>query len=151
MERGKLLASTIDKRCSATASTLAAAANGAERPVLVWDLPIRLFHWLAVVLVAAAYLTWQLNWMDWHAWVGDALLALLLFRLLWGFFGSETARFLKLCGTAANSGAAWIWTAARPPATSRRENKKALIQNEINGLSINSLKDIEHPSCNHGK
>ena len=93
MERGKLLASTIDKRCSATASTLAAAANGAERPVLVWDLLIRLFHWLAVVLVAAAYLTWQLNWMDWHAWVGDALLALLLFRLLWGFFGSETARF----------------------------------------------------------
>jgi hypothetical protein len=37
------------------------------------------------------------------------------------------------------------------PATSRRENKKALIQNEINGLSINSLKDIEYPSCNHGK
>jgi cytochrome b len=31
--------------------------------------------------------------MDWHAWVGEALLALVLFRLLWGFFGSETARF----------------------------------------------------------
>jgi cytochrome b len=67
--------------------------SGAERPVLVWDLPIRLFHWLALALVAAAYLTWRLNWMDWHAWVGDTLLALLLFRLLWGFFGSETARF----------------------------------------------------------
>jgi cytochrome b len=92
--RGKLLASTIDKRCGATASTLAAAVSGAERrPVLVWDLPTRVFHWLAVVLVAAAYLTWRLNWMDWHAWVGDALLALLVFRLLWGLFGSETARF----------------------------------------------------------
>jgi cytochrome b len=63
--------------------------------VLVWDLPIRLYHWLAVVLVPAAYLTWRLNWMNWHAWVGDALLALLLFRVLWGFFGSETARFSR--------------------------------------------------------
>ena len=61
--------------------------------VLVWDLPVRLFHWLTVVLMIAAYLTWRLNWMDWHAWVGDALLALVLFRLLWGFCGSETARF----------------------------------------------------------
>lgn len=63
------------------------------RKVLVWDLPTRLFHWLAAGLVAAAYASWRLNWMDWHAWIGDALLCLLLFRLLWGFLGSETARF----------------------------------------------------------
>jgi cytochrome b len=61
--------------------------------VVVWDLPTRLFHWLATALVAAAYATWRLNWMDWHVRVGSALLAVLLFRLLWGFFGSETARF----------------------------------------------------------
>jgi len=61
--------------------------------VLVWDTPTRLFHWLTVALVVAAYVTWRLNWMDWHAQVGDALLALLLFRLLLGFFGSETTRF----------------------------------------------------------
>lgn len=67
--------------------------NGAKRVVLVWDAPTRSFHWLVVVLVAAAYVTWRLNWMDWHAWVGEALLALLLFRFMWGFFGSETARF----------------------------------------------------------
>jgi len=65
----------------------------APRVVLVWDAPIRLFHWLIVALVAAAYATWRLNWMVWHGWVGDAVLALLLFRLLWGFFGGETARF----------------------------------------------------------
>jgi cytochrome b len=65
------------------------------REVTVWDLPTRLFHWLLVVLVAAAYATWRLNWMDWHAWVGDALLALVLWRLLWGFFGSDTARFSR--------------------------------------------------------
>jgi cytochrome b len=63
------------------------------RPVLVWDVPTRLFHWLIVVLVAAAYLTERLDWMDWHARAGEAVLALVLFRLLWGCFGSETARF----------------------------------------------------------
>jgi len=61
--------------------------------VLVWDAPTRLFHWLIVALVVAAYVTWRLNWMDWHAYAGDALLALLLFRLLLGFFGSDTTRF----------------------------------------------------------
>lgn len=61
--------------------------------MLVWDVPTRLFHWLVVVLVAAAYATAKLNWMDWHVRIGEALLALVLFRLLWGFFGSETARF----------------------------------------------------------
>ncbi|HTZ68345.1 MAG TPA: cytochrome b/b6 domain-containing protein [Roseiarcus sp.] len=66
-----------------------------SRAVLVWDAPTRLFHWLVAALVAAAYATWRLNWMVWHGWVGDVLLALLLFRLLWGFFGSETARFSR--------------------------------------------------------
>ena len=67
--------------------------SDATRVVRVWDASIRLFHWLVVALVAAAYSTWRLNWMVWHGWIGDLLLALLLFRLLWGFFGSETARF----------------------------------------------------------
>ena len=73
----------------------AAGASDAQRVVVVWDAPTRLFHWLTAALVAAAYATWRLNWMDWHARVGDALLALLVFRLLWGFFGSETARFSR--------------------------------------------------------
>ncbi|HUZ63897.1 MAG TPA: cytochrome b/b6 domain-containing protein [Acetobacteraceae bacterium] len=63
------------------------------RPVIVWDLPVRLFHWALPVLLAVLYLTWRWNWMGWHALAGDALLALVLFRLLWGCFGSETARF----------------------------------------------------------
>jgi cytochrome b len=67
--------------------------SDSARVVRVWDAPVRLFHWLIVALVAAAYATWRLNWMDWHGWIGDLVLALVLFRLLWGFFGSETARF----------------------------------------------------------
>lgn len=65
----------------------------AARPVLIWDAPVRLFHWLMVVLVTAAYVTLKLNWIDWHVRLGETLLALLIARLLWGCFGSETARF----------------------------------------------------------
>jgi len=67
----------------------------AGRKVIVWDAPTRLFHWLIVVLVAAAYATWRLNWMDLHAELGAVLLALVLFRILWGFFGSDSARFRR--------------------------------------------------------
>ncbi len=81
-----------DNRVSEFADTVKGMGT-APRIVLVWDIAIRVFHWLMVALVAAAYATWRLNWMVWHGWVGDAVLALLLFRLLWGFFGGETARF----------------------------------------------------------
>ena len=66
-----------------------------SRAVLVWDAPTRLFHWLVAGLVLAAYVTFRLGWMGWHAYIGYALLALVFFRLLWGFFGSETARFAR--------------------------------------------------------
>jgi cytochrome b len=71
------------------------AMGAAPRVVLVWDIPVRVFHWLIVALVGAAYATWRLNWMAWHGWIGYAILTLLLFRLLWGFFGGETARFSR--------------------------------------------------------
>jgi cytochrome b len=70
-------------------------AQSGRRPVLVWDVPVRLFHWLVVALVAAAYVTERLNWIDWHVLLGEALLALLLARVLWGCFGSQTARFRR--------------------------------------------------------
>lgn len=77
----------------ANAAPSADDAAGVGRRIVVWDVPTRVFHWLAVSLVGAAYATARLNWMDWHARAGYALLAALLFRLLWGFFGGETARF----------------------------------------------------------
>jgi cytochrome b len=69
--------------------------GGRRRRVFVWDAPTRLFHWGVAALVTAAYLTWRLDWMDWHERAGDAVLALVLFRILWGFFGSDTARFAR--------------------------------------------------------
>ena len=61
--------------------------------MLVWDTATRTFHWLTAALVVAAYVTWRLDWMNWHARAGEAVLALVVFRVLWGFFGSATARF----------------------------------------------------------
>jgi cytochrome b len=61
--------------------------------VRVWDLPTRLSHWFVVLLLLAAYITWRLNWMDWHVWIGETVLTIVLFRVLWGCFGSDTARF----------------------------------------------------------
>jgi cytochrome b len=46
-----------------------------------------------VVLIGLAWLTESRGWMQWHFLCGYSILALLLFRLVWGFAGSETARF----------------------------------------------------------
>ncbi len=69
--------------------------SGSGRKVLVWDGATRLFHWVVVMLFAAAYVTWRLNRMNWHAYAGYALFTAILFRILWGFFGSETTRFSR--------------------------------------------------------
>lgn len=73
--------------------------TGGVRQVAVWDLATRLFHWLTAALVLAAYIFWRCNWMDWHAWSGDAVLVLVLFRVVWGVVGSETARFAGFLAT----------------------------------------------------
>jgi len=64
-------------------------------PVRVWDAAIRLFHWAIVILLCLAWLTESLNWMRLHFLCGYSVIALLLFRLVWGFIGSETARFSR--------------------------------------------------------
>ncbi len=65
------------------------------RSVRVWDLPVRLGHWLTAALVFALWVTERWNWMGWHVLAGTILLGLVLFRLFWGFAGSETARFVR--------------------------------------------------------
>ena len=63
--------------------------------VRVWDLPTRLFHWLLLAGVVTAFISVKLggNAMVWHGRAGTFVLSLLIFRLLWGFIGSPTARF----------------------------------------------------------
>jgi cytochrome b len=61
--------------------------------IKVWDAPTRLFHWLLVVLIAAAWWTAEEGLLDWHFRIGLIVLILIVFRLIWGFIGSSTARF----------------------------------------------------------
>ncbi len=64
------------------------------RPLVqVWDLPVRLFHWVLVALLVGSYVTAQLDELEWHMRCGECVLALLVFRILWGLVGSDTARF----------------------------------------------------------
>lgn len=63
--------------------------------IYVWDLPTRLFHWSLVALVAFQWLSSELegDFLEYHLLGGYAILALLAFRLLWGFVGGKHARF----------------------------------------------------------
>lgn len=61
--------------------------------IKVWDVPTRVFHWLLVILIAAAWWTGEERDLDWHSRIGFTLLILIVFRLVWGFIGSSTARF----------------------------------------------------------
>jgi len=69
--------------------------NDAEETgrVKVWDWPVRLFHWMLVVLVAFSWWSGEEHCMEWHRLSGYAILGLLVFRIYWGFAGSRTARF----------------------------------------------------------
>ena len=60
----------------------------------IWDLPTRVFHWgLLLAVVGSAYSVWVTQDMVWHARFGYAILALCLFRLVWGVVGGHWSRF----------------------------------------------------------
>jgi cytochrome b len=59
----------------------------------LWDAPTRFVHWCLVVLIGFAWWAGETGRMDWHRRAGYAVLGLLLFRILWGFVGSASARF----------------------------------------------------------
>jgi cytochrome b len=62
--------------------------------IKVWDVPTRLFHWLLVLGIFAMWLTADvLNRLSLHMAIGYALIGLIVFRLVWGLIGSDTARF----------------------------------------------------------
>jgi len=63
--------------------------------VRLWDLPTRLFHWLLVASVSAAIATGLIggDWIVWHGSAGLTILALLVFRIVWGLIGPRPVRF----------------------------------------------------------
>ena len=66
--------------------------NAASRR-LVWDLPVRLFHWLLAAAFGVSWASAEAGWMEVHFYSGYAVAALLAFRLAWGFAGPRYARF----------------------------------------------------------
>ena len=76
------------------AEPAAARAAGSAAPILVWDLPVRVFHWLAVLCFAGAWITAESErWRLLHVTLGYTLAGLVVFRLLWGLLGTRHARF----------------------------------------------------------
>ncbi len=78
-----------------TASTEYSMETPRSKATRKWDLPLRLFHWLFAGSVVAAWGLGEFgpDVMTLHFWFGYAVLALIAFRLIWGFVGSETSRF----------------------------------------------------------
>ncbi|WP_048307341.1 cytochrome b/b6 domain-containing protein [Halomonas sp. PR-M31] len=69
--------------------------------IWVWDVWVRIFHWVLVLALIVSFYTMKTEGyplmfpVDWHARAGYTVLGLLLFRWLWGLFGSRHARFLN--------------------------------------------------------
>ena len=72
------------------------SASRADPPgsTLIWDAPVRVFHWLSVLCFAGAWLTAESErWRLVHVTLGYTLAGLVVFRIVWGFVGTRHARF----------------------------------------------------------
>ncbi len=62
--------------------------------VRVWDVPVRVFHWLLVLSFAGAFVTAESErWRLVHVTLGYTVAGLIAFRLIWGLVGTRYARF----------------------------------------------------------
>ncbi len=70
------------------------------KPIRVWDLPTRIFHWSLVTSFVIAFATAESEkWRDIHVVAGYTLAGLIAFRLLWGFVGGGYSRFAEFLPT----------------------------------------------------
>jgi len=62
---------------------------------LIWDLPLRIFHWALVITIAGAWYTSDQDngLIEHHLTFGYVALGLIIFRVLWGFFGTRHSQF----------------------------------------------------------
>jgi cytochrome b len=123
----------IDQSTVQMRNTKRRPPNTAHLPRLirVWDLPTRLFHWLLVIFVMTSLVTGRIggNAMQYHQWSGFAILALVLFRLIWGFAGSKESRFVTFV-RGPSAVAHYVMTLPRKAATNYRGH------NPLGGWSI---------------
>lgn len=66
-----------------------------QHTVRIWDLPTRIFHWALAACIVGLVITANVggNAMVWHFRLGYTVLALLVFRLVWGLMGGRWSRF----------------------------------------------------------
>jgi cytochrome b len=102
-------------------------ASNADRQH-VWDFPTRIFHWLLVILLAFSWWSAENFEMEWHRRSGLAIVGLILFRILWGLFGSSTARFAQFL-----KGPGAVLSYIRP---STSEQSVAIGHNPLGGWSV---------------
>jgi cytochrome b len=78
-------------------------SNAAATRILLWDLPLRIFHWSLVLAVTTAIVSAKIGgeWMELHGKAGLAIIGLLVFRVTWGIVGSTHARFSNFAPTPA--------------------------------------------------
>jgi len=82
--------------CASPADSAVAAPATASsvRKVLIWDAPVRVFHWLMVLSFAGAYLSAESERLRLvHVTLGYTMAGLVAFRVLWGLIGTRHARF----------------------------------------------------------
>lgn len=103
----------------------------ATHRVPVWDLPTRLFHWVLVVLVVLLLISGLMGRQGLHMLVGPMVLALVLFRLVWGVIGSPTARFAQFVK---GPGAALAYLAA-----ARKGAVRSIGHNPLGAYSVLAL------------
>lgn len=94
--------------------------------IRIWDLPTRLVHWGMALLIPFSWWTAEIGQMDRHRLSGYTLLGLLLFRLLWGFWGSDPSRFRAFV-----KGPVSVWRYVRGG-----EARKTLGHNPLGGWSV---------------
>ncbi|MBR0819163.1 cytochrome b/b6 domain-containing protein [Bradyrhizobium liaoningense] len=92
-------------------SDRAPADRTASRTVAVWDLPLRLWHWALAASILAAWFT-PTVYDNLHRIAGYTVLALLAFRLVWGFWGSRYSRF-RMVGVRLRAAPRYLWNLRR--------------------------------------
>ncbi len=106
-----------------------AEGGGGPKDAPIWDRPTRIFHWVLVVLVVVCYLSGRNGRFDIHIPAGQALLVLVAARVIWGFLGSSSSRFLAFIRPARE-------IAAYLPTMLRREPDGRAGHNPLGGLSV---------------
>lgn len=108
---------------------MATTERAVQKRIRVWDLPTRICHWGIVTGFAACWWTADADYMRLHLFAGYGVLGLVIFRIVWGFVGGQTARFTSFV-----RGPVGVWRYARK--LFQRDGDASLGHNPLGAISI---------------